>query len=221
VFVEAIMRPLVWLLAAPRVVQRAGSLPERPMLLIANHVTAFDGALVLYALPGPVRRHVAVAMSGEMLEDMRHARKQGNWLLNLAGPLEYWLLTALFNVFPLPRGAGFRRSFAHAGAAMDHGYHVIVFPEGHRTDDGLLQKFRSGIGLLALESKADILPVAVAGLGELKQRGKGWFRSGRIAISVGEALTPDSRLAPEELAKEFHDRVAALLQRAESASGQK
>jgi long-chain acyl-CoA synthetase len=219
VFVEAIMRPLVWLLAAPRVVQRAGSLPERPMLLIANHVTAFDGALVLYALPGPVRRNVAVAMSGEMLEDMRHARKQGNWLLNLAGPLEYWLLTALFNVFPLPRGAGFRRSFAHAGAAMDHGYHVMVFPEGHRTDDGLLQKFRSGIGLLALESKADILPVAVAGLGELKQRGKGWVRSGRIAISVGEALTPDSRLAPEELAKEFHDRVAALLQRAESASG--
>ena len=104
---------------------------------------------------------------------------------------------------------------------MDHGYHVMVFPEGHRTDDGLLQMFRSGIGLLALESKADILPVAVTGLGELKQRGKGWFRSGRIAISVGEALTPDSRLAPEELAKEFHDRVAALLQRAESASGQK
>lgn len=221
VFVEALMRPLVWLLAAPRVVQCAISLPEKPTLLIANHVTAFDGALVLYALPGRMRRNVAIAMSGEILEDMRHARKQGNWLLNLAGPIAYWLLTALFNVFPLPRGAGFRRSFAHAGAAMDRGYHVMVFPEGHRTDDGLLQQFRSGIGLLALESKADILPVAVAGLGELKQSGRGWFRSGRIAICVGEATTPDSRLAPEALAKELHDRVAALLERAGSASGQK
>lgn len=99
---------------------------------------------------------------------------------------------------------------------MDRGYHVMVFPEGHRTDDGLLQQFRSGIGLLAIESKADILPIAVSGLGELKQRGKGWFRSGRITICVGEAVTPDSRLAPEELAKELHDQVAALLQRAES-----
>jgi 1-acyl-sn-glycerol-3-phosphate acyltransferase len=37
------------------------------MLIIANHVTTFDGPLVQYALPGALRRRIAMAMSGEML----------------------------------------------------------------------------------------------------------------------------------------------------------
>jgi long-chain acyl-CoA synthetase len=85
----------------------------------------------------------------------------------------------------------------------------------------VLQPFRSGIGLLARESKTAILPIAVSGLGELKQSGKGWFRSGRIGICVGREIAPDPRLAPEEMAKALHDEVAALLQEAESVSEQK
>ncbi len=49
-FIELAMRPLVWLLGAPKVT-REGEMDEQPMLIVANHVTAYDGALVLYALP--------------------------------------------------------------------------------------------------------------------------------------------------------------------------
>ena len=49
-FVELVMRPLIWMLAAPRVRCETTALPG-PVLVIANHVTAYDGALVLYALP--------------------------------------------------------------------------------------------------------------------------------------------------------------------------
>jgi len=42
-----------------------------------------------------------------------------------------WALgVSLLNLFPLPREAGFRRSFAYAGEAVDRGYSVLVFPEG-------------------------------------------------------------------------------------------
>ena len=149
------------------------------MLIIANHVTALDGALVLYALPAKVRRRTAIAMSGEMLIDMRAGRNQGSWLLNALAPLEYWLLTGLFNVFPLPRLTGFRSSFSHAGAALDRGYSVLVFPEGRRSDTGELQPFRAGIGLLAQQSQTAVLPVALIGLGEMKARRTNWFRSGK------------------------------------------
>ena len=91
------------------------------MLIIANHVTALDGALVLYALPAKVRRRTAIAMSGEMLIDMRAGRNQGSWLLNALAPLEYWLLTALFNVFPLPRLTGFRIQFFARGRSAGSG----------------------------------------------------------------------------------------------------
>ena len=46
------------------------------MLIVANHVTSFDGPLLEYALPPAVRKHIAVAMSGEMLEGFRHFRNR-------------------------------------------------------------------------------------------------------------------------------------------------
>ena len=68
----------------------------------------------------------------------------------VAGRATYWLLTALFNVFPLPRLQGFRQSFAHAGEALDRGYSVLIFPEGTRSQTGEIAPFRQGIGLLAV-----------------------------------------------------------------------
>ena len=200
------MLPLPWY-ANPSIAFRSSL-----SLLIANHVTAFDAPLVLYALPAPMRRRVAIAAAGEMLVDWRHARHQRNWLLNLLAPFEYWLVTALFNVFPLPRSVGFRRSFAHAGEAMDHGYHVLIFPEGQMSPDGSLQPFRAGIGLLARESNALVLPVALQGLGELKQRKRRWFRSHTLQIRVGKSIEPPKQLAPEQLAELLHQALADLLQ---------
>ncbi len=53
-FIEVIARPLTWLLAAPRVVGPLAALPPGPLLIIGNHVTAYDAALIEYALPGQV-----------------------------------------------------------------------------------------------------------------------------------------------------------------------
>lgn len=210
-FLECVMRPLVRLLASPRVERVAPLQAELPVLIIANHVTAYDGALVLYALPPKIRRHVAIAMAADMLDDYRHARGQGNRILNLLAPLAYWLITALFNVFPLPRSAGFRASFAHMGKALDRGYSILIFPEGHRSSRGL-QHFRSGIGLLVQESEATVLPVALRGLSELKQSRARWFRSGRLSIRIGELMRIDKSLSAEEITALLENKLRAMLQ---------
>jgi len=215
VFIEAVMRPLVWLLGAPRVVRQVADSPaipiEGPVLIIANHVTSYDAALVLYALPPKLRRRVAIAMSGEMLLDFRKARPQQEFSLRILGPLAYLAITALFNVFPLPRSSGFRRSFAHAGEAMDRGYSVLIFPEGHRSEDGRLHAFRPGIGLLAAQSQVPVLPVALKGLGELKREKSGWFRPGKLTVHVGNVVPFDSHAEPAELTRELEERIGGLM----------
>ncbi len=183
-FLRWVMRPLVRLLGAPRVVGARRVRPAQPQLIVANHVTAYDAALVLAALPAGQR--VAIAMSGEMLADFRRARGQGSALRNVLAPVGYWLVTALFNVFPLPRLRGFQRSFQHAGEAMDRGYSVLVFPEGARSKSGAMQRFRPGIGLLAQQALAPVLPVALLGLGEARRAG--WVRSGLLEVRVGEVI---------------------------------
>ena len=213
-FVECMLRPLVWLLAAPRVVRtnKAQALAaNETMLIIANHVTAYDEPLLLYALPRAIRNRIAAAMSGEMLEDFRHARNmEFRWLAPL-GPLVWLLLTALFNAFPLPRQRGFQRSFAHAGEALDRGFHVVVFPEGRRSAEGALANFRPGIGLLVKQSSAAVLPMALRGMGDLKTGKRSWFRSGTLEVLVGQPIRFAASESEAAITSRLHSEVEKLL----------
>jgi long-chain acyl-CoA synthetase len=196
------MRPLVASLANPRV-QRTKAV-QKPVLIVSNHVSLYDVPLILYALPGAMRSRVTVAMAGEMMLNLRKARGLGNWFLNLCGPPAYLLITGLFNVFPLPQRRNFRRSFAHAGEAMDRDFHVLVFPEGRRTPDGLMHPFQKGSGMLWKELQCDAVPVCLSGMST-----GGWFRSG-VSIRVGQPIVLDPALDAAEASKVLERAVKLL-----------
>ena len=213
-FLEVIQRPLTWFLAAPRVVGPEKPLPPGPLLIVGNHVTAYDGPLIQYALAGPLRRHIAVAMAGDMLDDYRHWRNPewppGHKGIYLLGPPAYWLVTAFYNVFPLPRQRDFQLSFVHAGKAMDRGYSVMVFPEGARSE-GQLARFRPGIGLLAKQCGVPVVPTAIRGLGEMRAGRRRWFRSGHLEVRVGEAIRFSTEESEAAITARLHDEVERLL----------
>lgn len=203
VFIETVMRAFVAVLGNPQVVRNEA--PKKPVLIVSNHVTLYDVPLILYALPGTMRRHVAVAMAGEMMLNLRKSRNLGNWFLNLCGPPAYFLITALFNVFPLPQFGNFRKSFQHAGRAMDRGFHVLVFPEGKRTQDGLMHAFQKGAGMLWHELQCDALPVYLGGMGTGK-----WFRSGTLSIRVGKPIALNPDLEPADATRVLEEAVRSL-----------
>ncbi len=214
-FIEVKLRPLVWLLAHPRVECDPKALPPQPSIYVANHVTAFDVPLVLYALPRPVRLHMSVAMSAELLQAWKQRRRAagvGAGPLRWLAPVQAFLVTALLNVFPLPAGAGLRRSFAHAGEALDRGYNVLVFPEGRRTLTGELQPFQTGISLLAAESRTQVVPVGIAGLWQAAQRtGFSRLRPPGLAVRVGQPLRQEPGESHVAFAARLHAAVEQLL----------
>jgi long-chain acyl-CoA synthetase len=205
-FLELVMRPLVWLLLGPRT--RPAADLAQPSLLIANHLTAVDVPVILYALRANDRDHVAVAMSGELLTGWRRGQAQRHRMVGVLTPFAYWLVTALFNVFPLPRGAGLRQSFVHAGAALNDGYHVLVFPEGRRSPDGRLQPFEPGIGLLAQESEVPVVPIWVGGLGQ--HDGQRWPKRGAVSICLGAPLRMEPGEEPQAFTRRLEAAMAAL-----------
>jgi long-chain acyl-CoA synthetase len=205
-FLEGVMRPLLWLALAPRIARPVRL--AQPSLLIANHLTAFDVPVILYALSARDRESVAVAMSGQLLTGWRRGKAQRHRIVAVLTPIAYWLVTAFFNVFPLPRSAGLRQSFAHAGEALDHGYHVLVFPEGGRSGDGRLQPFEPGIGLLAQESQVPVQPVFIEGL-RLREGGK-WPKRGEVAVRLGEPLIMAGGEEPQAFTRRLQAAVIAL-----------
>jgi len=177
-----------------------------PVLVISNHITEIDIGFVLAALPPSLRHRLAIAMLGERLRDMRNPPPRTGFLRGWLDRLEYFLIVALFNVFPLPEHSGFRASFAYAGASVDRGYSVLIFPEGRRTPDGKLSPFRAGIGLLAKRLNLPVVPVRIDGLYELRVAGKHMARPGAVRLSIGAPL----RFAPVD----SEESIVARLQQA-------
>ena len=214
VILNCVVLPAMFILGWPRrrgLKKLAAAIDSRTNLVVANHVTYFDPAYVLAGLPRNIRRRLAVAMDGELLESMRTPLPGTNFFMGLIGRVKYFLLLSIFNVFPLPRVAGFQRSFAFMGKLIDRGWNVLVFPEGITTKDGNMNPFRAGVGLLATRLRVPVIPVYLGGLAKLKVSGRrGVALPGEIQIVSGEPVRFDRSEPPEKIAQDLQDRVAAL-----------
>ncbi len=206
---------LVWpatiLLACPAVRGRENLRNLRgPLLFVSNHITQVDIGFILAALPFRFRHRLAVAMIGEMLQEMRNPPKSLSFGKRCVEKLSYALLVALFNVFPLPQTTGFRRSFVFAGESVDREYSILVFPEGMRTRDGKMCGFRAGIGLLASNLNVPAVPIRIDGLFEMKQSGRKLARPGKIRVSIGSAELFERNADPADVARTLEMKVSAL-----------
>jgi long-chain acyl-CoA synthetase len=203
--------PATHLLAHPRVFGRENLRGVKgPALVISNHVIYLDVGFVLAALPLRLRHRLAVAMGGERLAQMRRPPQEWVFLRRWLHRMNYFLVVALFNVFPLPKRSGFRESFRFAGDLVDRGWSVLVFPEGDMTPDGKLQPFRAGIGLLANNLRLPIVPIRIDGAYEIREKRSTFNRPGRIRVHIGKPVEFPASADPQQIARELEQRVAGL-----------
>jgi glycerol-3-phosphate dehydrogenase (NAD(P)+) len=136
-----------------------------PVLLAANHRSFLD-PFVIGAL---TRRPVYYVAKRELFE-----RRWQAWLLNSLG------------AFPIDRGAGDEDAMATARAILGRGDCVVIFPEGTRVRPGPLGEPHRGVGRLALQTGARVVPVAVIGTEDVR---RGWrVRPRKVRIRCGAPL---------------------------------
>jgi long-chain acyl-CoA synthetase len=208
----ALVWPATMLLAHPRIIGRENFASlNGPVLVVSNHVTRrSDIGLILAALPSRYRHNLATAMGGETLRRMRQPPREWWLLKRLSFQLGYWLVTALFNVFPLPQRSGFRESFRFAGEAVDHGYSVLVFPEGEVTQDGNLTRFQSGIGLLSENLGLPIVPLRLDGVWQMKTEHRRLAHIGEVTVRIGAPVRFPAGTDPDSVAKTLQSLVRTL-----------
>ncbi|GAB2586155.1 lysophospholipid acyltransferase family protein [Kribbella endophytica] len=165
---------------------------DGPALIVANHSSHLDTPLVLCTLPDAMRRKTAVAAAADYFFDT------------------WWRATAsaiVFNTFPIERRGG--KLSATPGDLLADGWNVVVFPEGTRSPDGWMERFRMGAAYLAVEHNVPIIPVGIKGSFAAMPRGRGWPVPGRptVAVRYGDPL----HAAEGESAREFAPRISAAV----------
>jgi long-chain acyl-CoA synthetase len=206
-----ILRPAVFLLGWPRISGRENLRGIRgPLLVVCNHIDDVDVGFVQTALPARFRHRLATATGGEALEALRTPPGSQSLLHKIYDRIKWTLGVSLLNLFPLPREAGFRESFAFAGESVDRGYSILVFPEGHHTTDGKMRPFRAGVGLLANNLAVPVVPMRIDGLFELKKAKKKFALPGTIKVKIGSPLRFPRNSSPERIASELQRAVESL-----------
>lgn len=199
-FKYALFAPLVRVLWRPKVTGRENIPAHGPVILAANHLSAWDTIL----LPAMIRRKVRFAAKAELFAPGGSPRHR----------VVAWFIKAIGQV-PMDRGGG-RASvdgLAPILQTLAEGHVVGFFPEGTRSPDGRLYKGKTGVARVALHSGAPVVPVGM--VGTLVRRGRSGLPTMRPQIHIGAPLRyPDLAAAPDarDTTRWVTDDVMAAIQ---------
>jgi 1-acyl-sn-glycerol-3-phosphate acyltransferase len=105
--------------------------------------------------------------------------------------------------FAVRRGESDREALRNAERMLGQGEVLVIFPEGHRSDDGQLIVAHPGIALIALRTNAPIVPVGIQGTRAVLKAKRFLFWAPRVTIRYGIPFTvgtSDGKRSRENLA---------------------
>jgi long-chain acyl-CoA synthetase len=189
----SLLFPLLDRICRPIQVIGLHNLPQAgQVLLVANHASHLDAALVLRCLPPRLRRSMAVAAAQDYFFAFRRRALPAQLLLG---------------AFPLARSGSILPSMEHCGRLADRGRSILVFPEGTRSTDGQVHDFKGGIGLLARELRLPVVPIGISGTAARLPKGRLLPNPGEVRVSFGAPVVRD----PAESDQAFADRLREVV----------
>jgi 1-acyl-sn-glycerol-3-phosphate acyltransferase len=163
---------------------------EGAVIIVPNHQTYADPALVTI----PVRRPIYY-MAWSRLFDI---------------PL-FGRVIRILRAFPVQIDSSDPKATRGAVRLLREGHAVMIFPEGERSADGRVGRFKPGAFRLATTLGVPILPVTIAGGHASWPKGRILPRPARITITYHPLLLPDMTLEPRQAANDLAERTRDVI----------
>jgi len=160
-------------------------------IFMSNHESLLDPPLLMGAIPVP-----AVYIAKKELKRM---------------PFVGWAAWAAGMIF-IDRSNSERAALSIVKAAeqIRRGKSVVIFPEGMRTRDGYIGKFKKGGFSLAVKAGVPIIPIATVGGWNVLPKGALRFRPGLVQVIFGDAVYPNDYATREDLMAEVERRIREM-----------
>jgi 1-acyl-sn-glycerol-3-phosphate acyltransferase len=169
--------------------------PHGASIVMANHSSNLDPPVLIPLLPGRVVIYLKASLM--RIPVLGYA-------LRLAGDI------------PVTRGGSVESAKATSAVAqreLEQGSCLVLFPEGTRSRDGSLLPFKKGPFFLAMESRAPVVPVTVAGTTRMLPKGSTRLRSGTVTVTFHPPLNPADYSEKEELMAAVRSAIESGLAR--------
>jgi 1-acyl-sn-glycerol-3-phosphate acyltransferase len=163
--------------------------PGRTYVFVANHQSIFDIPILFRSLPHQLRI-IAKDSLGHVPFMGWHLRRAGHMLVDRKRPDP-------------------KRIIHWASRLTSNGLSLIVFPEGTRSRDGRVARFKGGSFYVALEAGLPVVPLSVIGSRHVMLKGRLTTYPGEVGLIVHEPI--DTRGMAGSDAKEFGERVRRII----------
>jgi 1-acyl-sn-glycerol-3-phosphate acyltransferase len=168
-----------------------------PVIFYSNHSSHLDATLIMCTLPERWQKKTGVGAARDYFFDV------------------WWrqAFTALvYGAFPIDRSRGGRTAIDKARELVDDGWSIVVFPEGTRSPDGHMQRFRHGASRLAIDLGIGLVPIAIVGAYQAMPKGRWWPRPGRpvVTLRYGDPLYPEEGETHQQLSIRMQQAVMKL-----------
>lgn len=122
-----------------------------------------------------------------------------------------WLICSVHTI-PLKRDAADLGAIKEGIKRLKHGQGLLLFPEGTRSVDGVLQKGRHGVGFLARKSGVPVVPAYCHGTFEAWPKGAKTFKPTPVVVRFGAPVifNDKSGLSDQEIADRIMEEIKRL-----------
>ena len=194
-------KALIWsnFLTPKKIINVQGEDFSKPAIIIANHQSHIDLMILL------LQSHkVAVFTNRENYNNKIYGRA-----LKYAGFI--------------PAYTGHKDAQINLRKLISEGYSLAIFPEGHRSDNGIIRRFHKGAFYLAHELNLDIVPMIIHGPNELLKKSELFLKRGKITVKIyprinltGDKWGSDLREKKYNIQEWFRREYAVLKDEAET-----
>ncbi len=175
------------------------NIPERgPYILAPNHCSYLDAFVATCAVPLRLTPSLHFLGFQEFFSHPITSR-----------------LARVTRVIPIDMDSYLVKALQMAAAVLRRGGAVCIFPEGARSIDGEVKRFKKGAAILATELGVPLLPVYIRGTYECWPRGQTLPRPARVTVTFGAPVTISEllRKSPPGITDPYEAAATALRER--------
>jgi 1-acyl-sn-glycerol-3-phosphate acyltransferase len=163
--------------------------PGHTYVFVSNHQSIYDIPVIFASLPYQLRI-IAKASLGNVPFLGWHLRRTGHMLVDRSHPDRQAI-------------------FGWASRLMSNGLSLIVFPEGTRSRDGRVARFKGGSFYLALEAALPVVPLSISGSRHVMSKGRLTTCPGRVRLTIHDPIDTTGFAGTDP--KAFGERVREIV----------
>jgi len=164
------------------------NLTSKPAIFVSNHQSVLDTPMINKIL---TKNNFKTAIPADSYHVFGIGTKPS--FLKLYMKLRGFCTALFYNGYPFGETIGTDKSLEFTGEFIDRNYSIIIFPEAQRTRNGKMNKFKLGVGYLALNMNVPIIPIKIEGLFEIMPAGRYAIpkKFGKSKVKIGKPILPE------------------------------